>query len=104
MFLLRLLHPQHIVKQQVCSVVRRQPLMSEPGAAHHDGPQLADLAMHSKFLHCSLPFAYSSGVMKQGPFLRARMATESTSNSRSSTGTPDPRSQGILRLWCCVIR
>jgi hypothetical protein len=41
------LHPQHVIEQQVVAVGRGKPLMSQPRSADQDLPQLPDFGMHA---------------------------------------------------------
>jgi hypothetical protein len=41
------LHPQHVVEQQVVAVRGRQALMSQPGGADQDLAQPADFGVHA---------------------------------------------------------
>ena len=52
--LLRLVDPEDIVEQQGGGVARGEPLVSQPGTAHHHRAQLADFAMNAKGLHLPL--------------------------------------------------
>ena len=47
--LLRLVHPDDVVEEQIVAVSWRQPLMRAPGRADHDRPQLAHFRMHAEF-------------------------------------------------------
>ncbi len=53
--LLRFVHPQHVVEQQVLAVARRQALMREPGPAHHHRSQLANFRVNAERSHADLP-------------------------------------------------
>ncbi len=43
--LLRLVHPEHVVEQQIGAVARREPLVGEARPADEDRPQLADFTV-----------------------------------------------------------
>ena len=54
MILLRFVHPEDIVEEQISGVARGQTLMGKPGPADQHRPQLADFAVYSELLHCML--------------------------------------------------
>jgi len=49
--LLRLVYPHHVVEQQLGAVPRREPLVREPGTAHHHRPQVANFTVNTKLVH-----------------------------------------------------
>ena len=53
--LLRLVHPDHVVEQQVVAIAGRQALMGERWPADHHGSQLADLRVNAELSHDSPP-------------------------------------------------
>jgi len=49
--LLRFLHPQHVVEEELRAVTRREPLVREARAADEHCIELADFAMDAEFGH-----------------------------------------------------
>ena len=74
MVLLRLVHPEDVVEQQLGCVTRREALVREPRPAHHHRAQLADFAVDSELLHFRC-------LLYSGSALRRKNAAASASGS-----------------------
>jgi hypothetical protein len=46
---LRLMHPDHVIEQQIMTSEWSEPLVGETGPANHDCPKLSDLGMNPEF-------------------------------------------------------
>ena len=55
MVFLGLVHPDHIVEQQVLAVARGQALVRKSRAADHDGAELANFRVDAEFTHACSP-------------------------------------------------
>ncbi len=49
--LLSLVHPEHVVEQQIGAIARRQPLVGQARAADQDRSQRADFTMNTERCH-----------------------------------------------------
>ena len=53
--LLGLVHPDHVVKEQIVAVAWGEPLMRQDGPADHHRPQFADFRVNAELSHSSPP-------------------------------------------------
>ena len=78
MVLLGLVHPDHVVEQQIVAVAGREALMGKTGPADHHRPQLADLRVNAELSHRAPP----------APSVIASAGTSARQRTQTKTGTP----------------
>ena len=76
--LLGLMHPDHVVEQQIVAVAGGEAQMGEPGPADHHRPQLADLRVNAELSHRAPP----------EPTVIASAGTSARQRTQTKTGTP----------------